>query len=649
MSNLRETLRDLVRNLSEENYDESLAKYRFWLDVGDAHGHIRQDQVDDMGQILRPDPLIMSDLYHPTAYLFVRLIGDVEVDRKFSEYASGLRRRALYSFFEANLSIMRSEDCGEIQSFLTNATLIALWANTGHVEEETIRNRILQSLIDNTYPKLHGHQADALIILLQTAGVTFEAYAGTSVVDRCLELLKDHHHAIRKWESVLVRALRVVKSGHRVQTSFQGIIGSRECGWGGRHPPSVFTAGKPKPPGANQKDPAATPVITSLESPSKDLEPQVSHSPPLEPVVIPEPTTFPRSPRSPSISIAIQSDFTISGTSDDETPLDPTDVHPHDTFYLEDGNVEVLCANTLFRVHTSALSFHSPVLGQMFAKANLATAESPNGCPRILSSDTARGFATLLKIVYLPGHAVPPPCQWIIPLTISVHRFPERDFVPDFITFSSLLRMVAKYEMPTIRSQLLDIVRNAYPETFEDLDSSKALGESVFSGPTPHPNAVLNLFIRQKLTSALPMAYYMAVRRGLDPLMDRRLPRNAMLAPEILQVAIKGLLALREMELKETHRLIFGSNGSRSCSRLSCPSPNRTGPRISEAHQKIADRITDSARSGTNLLQVLSLKEVCGGDLLGFCERCVEGWEVGHADVRKNAWVVLPDVFGLEG
>ena len=63
---------------------------------------------------------------------------------------------------------------------------------------------------------------------------------------------------------------------------------------------------------------------------------------------------------------------------------------------LSGGNVEVLCGNTLFRVHTSIVSFHSPVLGQMLAKTNLAAAESPNSCPRIPSSDTATDFATPL-------------------------------------------------------------------------------------------------------------------------------------------------------------------------------------------------------------------------------------------------------------
>ena len=131
--------------------------------------------------------------------------------------------------------------------------------------------------------------------------------------------------------------------------------------------------------------------------------------------------------------------------------------------------------------------------------------------------------------------------------------------------------------------------------------------------------------------------------------MDRRLPARATLTPEILQVAIKGLLALREMELKEIHRLILGAKGSSSCSQSNCPSRNATGLGVSEAHQKAIDRIVTLARSGRKLLQVLSLREVYGGDSFGFCERCVEGREVGHADVRKKAWGALPGVFRLSG
>jgi hypothetical protein len=65
---------------------------------------------------------------------------------------------------------------------------------------------------------------------------------------------------------------------------FQELAALRERGWEGLPPPPVFMINKPKPTGANQKDPAATPVATSLGLPNTDLESQIPRSPPLEPV-----------------------------------------------------------------------------------------------------------------------------------------------------------------------------------------------------------------------------------------------------------------------------------------------------------------------------------------------------------------------------
>ena len=199
----------------------------------------------------------------------------------------------------------------------------------------------------------------------------------------------------------------MVKGSHRAEMNSQEIIDLRGTGWKGLPPPPVFMTGKAKSSGANQKDPAEMPAMASLGIPSRDIEPKIPQPPPPEHIVVPEKNVIPGSPttlRSPSMSIATLSDFTVANTSDDE-PLDSMAITPHDTFYLEDGNVEVLCGNILFLVHASILSFHSPVLGQMFTKANLATAESPTGYPRILSADTALDFATLLKIIYLPVYA----------------------------------------------------------------------------------------------------------------------------------------------------------------------------------------------------------------------------------------------------
>jgi len=227
--------------------------------------------------------------------------------------------------------------------------------------------------------------------------------------------------------------------------------------------------------------------------------------------------------------------------------------------------------------------------------------------------------------------------------------------VPDFATFSSLLRITAKYEMPAVRSQILEVVRDAYPETFEGLKPSRPLGESVFNGPAPHPNEVLNLFVQQKRTSALPMAYYMATRRGPNSLMDRHIPRNATLPPEILQSAITGLMALREVELNGTHRLIFGPKGSHSCSTSSCPSRAPTSPAALEAYQTVFDRVAGSFQFGTKVLQVPEFYNVYndGNDVEcvspGICRNCVERWESGHAELRKKAWAMLPDAFRLKG
>ena len=203
--------------------------------------------------------------------------------------------------------------------------------------------------------------------------------------------------------------------------------------------------------------------------------------------------------------------------------------------------------------------------------------------------------------------------------------------------------------MHAVRPQLIEVVRDAYPETFDGVTPTKSLGETVFSGRIPHPNEVLNLFVQQGLTFALPMAYYMAARRGIDSLMNKSLPQSATLSPDILQSALEGLMALRELELDETYCLVLGSKPSHPCSSPSCPSRDATGPRASDARKKVIDRIKDSTRSGTRVLQVLSLSSTNKGGSDGFCESCVKGWEARHVEVRKKAWDTLPDAFGLRG
>ena len=203
--------------------------------------------------------------------------------------------------------------------------------------------------------------------------------------------------------------------------------------------------------------------------------------------------------------------------------------------------------------------------------------------------------------------------------------------------------------MPAIRSQLLGAVRDAYPETSEGLTPSKPLGEDVFSGQTPHPSEVLNLFAQQNITSALPMACYMATRRGPNSLVGRHLPHEATLPPDILQSAFGGLMALREVELSETQRLILGPTGCHPCSASNCLSRIPSSSTTLETYQMVFDHIVGPSRQGTKVLQVPEFYEDCGGDVRcigpGICRNCVERWESGHTELRKKAWAMLPDIF----
>ena len=135
--------------------------------------------------------------------------------------------------------------------------------------------------------------------------------------------------------------------------------------------------------------------------------------------------------------------------------------------------------------------------------------------------------------------------------------------------------------------------------------------------------------------------------------MDRSLPQSATLPSGVLESAIKGLMALRELEFGETRRLIFEPETPLLCSTSKCPSRTRTGPVALEAYRKVFNQVVGSSQFRTKVLQVPVFYNDCGGEpqcISGdICQNCVEGWEVRHASLRKKVWGKLPGVFGLKG
>ena len=121
-----------------------------------------------------------------------------------------------------------------------------------------------------------------------------------------------------------------------------------------------------------------------------------------------DPTVSPVS--SPTLSISTVSDLTPTelgeDIGEDSGKLIPS---RHETFYLEDGNVEIVCGHTIFRVHSPILSFSSPKLSDMLSSSTLLNAPISEGCPQVVFKDSAEDFAVLLKMIYTPGYV---PSLW---------------------------------------------------------------------------------------------------------------------------------------------------------------------------------------------------------------------------------------------
>jgi hypothetical protein len=195
MSTLEGTLSALVDGLSEANYEESFAQYRFWLNIGSEHADVNvQERIDDAIRRLT-GRYSLTGFIHPTAPLIIRFIEDLETDQTISRHIQGLHVQhctsKLRSYFSGNFDLMsHSVRKSILDGFLTDVNFIARWANLGYVQEGTIRNHILQALISQ--PTLYDHQANALFIFFTLAGATFGAYTDPSVIDRCFDLLGVH-------------------------------------------------------------------------------------------------------------------------------------------------------------------------------------------------------------------------------------------------------------------------------------------------------------------------------------------------------------------------------------------------------------------------------------------------------------------------
>ena len=109
---------------------------------------------------------------------------------------------------------------------------------------------------------------------------------------------------------------------------------------------------------------------------------------------------------SPTLSISTVSDLALTEFGEEISHSEEQTTARHDTFYFDDGNVEIVCGATVFRVHSTIISFSSPKLRDALSPTTLLSAPMPEGCPRIALVDNADDFAVLLRVIYTPGYVL---------------------------------------------------------------------------------------------------------------------------------------------------------------------------------------------------------------------------------------------------
>ena len=106
---------------------------------------------------------------------------------------------------------------------------------------------------------------------------------------------------------------------------------------------------------------------------------------------------------SPTLSISTISGLAPTELGEEIEHSEKYTTTRHDTFYFEDGNVEIVCGDTIFRVHSTVISFSSSAFRDILSPSALLHAPTPEGRPRIIISESTEDYEIFLKMIYTPG------------------------------------------------------------------------------------------------------------------------------------------------------------------------------------------------------------------------------------------------------
>ncbi|KAL6304719.1 hypothetical protein BKA93DRAFT_749633 [Sparassis latifolia] len=151
---------------------------------------------------------------------------------------------------------------------------------------------------------------------------------------------------------------------------------------------------------------------------------------------------------------------------DEEDPEEALVNHP--TLYFDDGNIIISSGSTLFCVHRSLLSKHSPVFKDLFEPKEDKKQAFLRGCLHIHVEDDREEMEALLSIIY-DGFRIDFP-------HLTVETYPA---------LATLLCMTTKYQLARTRTEIIERIRREWPDTLTSHDTKMDERRRLHPHPSP--------------------------------------------------------------------------------------------------------------------------------------------------------------------
>lgn len=209
---------------------------------------------------------------------------------------------------------------------------------------------------------------------------------------------------------------------------------------------------------------------------------------------------------------------------------------------------------------------------------------------------------------------------------------------PPFREFASLLRLSTKYQIKTVRDELLTNLR-AMCTPGQNVGDSTPIYREYFGDPQPHPNEVLVLFYESQVEFALPFAFYEACMAGIKSLTST--DPSIGLPPVPLSQAVRGFSVLQEREWKLARCILLSdcqSHASTKCRPLDLRSADSGSP---------LQDVLCAVFPGFGMTSggILGIPDFPIGD---HCADCVQRWNGIKQQAKVELWRSLPEIFGME-